>query len=113
MSGGWGGSDRRSRLPTDWPTRRAAVHRRSGWRCEMLVVEPGQVPRPCGKYADGGVDHVIPNDDDSLDNLQDTCAKHHRRKSSQEGNAARAVQRGQRSRPKPPERHPGEIRRSS
>lgn len=106
MSGGWAGSDRRSRLPTDWPTRVAAVRRRSGGRCEFLV--PGTViPRRCPNVADGGVDHIIPNDDDSLDNLRDSCSRHHREKSSREGNEAKEAIRSKRTRP--PERHPGTI----
>jgi 5-methylcytosine-specific restriction protein A len=113
MSGGWKDSDRRARLPTDWPARRTAVHKRSGWKCEVLVIKhAGGLPQRCGRYADGGVDHIINDDDDSLSNLRDTCSTHHRSKSSQEGNAAKAARRALIKRPKPPERHPGEIRRT-
>lgn len=115
MSGGWAGSDRRSRLPADWKDRCREVHRRSRWRCEFLVPLDPRRPwlgtRPCGKYADGGVDHIIRGDDHRYQNLRDTCHDHHSKKSSAEGNAARAAikARGKRA----PERHPGSIRRKS
>lgn len=106
MSGGWAGSDRRSRLPADWPKRCAQVHKRSGKRCEFPVGF-----RLCGKPADGGVDHIIRGDNHELSNLRDTCQYHHGHKSSQEGNEARAARKALR-RKNPPEQHPGLIRRN-
>lgn len=104
MSGGWKGSTRGSRLPSDWGKRCGQIHHRSGWTCEFPVGD-----RRCGRYADGGVDHIVPGDDHSLENLRDTCAGHHRRKSSREGNAAKALKKvaikGKRV-----EEHPGRRR---
>lgn len=102
MSGGWAGSNRRGRLPANWPQIVAAVHARSGGKCEVWSKSRN---RRCGRPADGGVDHVTPNDDDSMDNLQDTCRWHHRAKTAQEGNAAKAAKKDFGK--LPPEPHPG------
>lgn len=111
MSGGWAGSDRSSRLPSDWGKRCGQVHHRSGRRCEFVVAERFGQPIKCGRPADGGVDHIIPGDDHSLENLRDTCAGHHRRKSSREGNEAKAKKKAGLKRA--PEEHPGRRRYAS
>lgn len=70
---------------------------RDSHRCQVLW--DGQ---PCGWRA-RDVDHIVNNDDDSPSNLQAICSWHHKRKTAQEGNAARWAQRETRT----PEAHPG------
>lgn len=98
MSGGWRGSTRKSRLPADWPWRRRTVMRRDKGVCWL-----------CHRPGADRVDHKVPGDDHSLENLapvHDAVPPHcHRTKSSQEGVQARAAIRAARWRPKPP--HPG------
>lgn len=53
------GSDRSERLPKDWEQRRRYILRRDNFICYL-----------CGGKGADGVDHVIPNDDDSYDNLK-------------------------------------------
>lgn len=94
VSGGWVGSDRSRRLPSDWSRRRASVKRRAGGRCEVFeggarCVMPGE---EC--------DHIQPGDDHSLSNLQWICVPHHRAKTSREAAAARPRMH------RPPEVHP-------
>lgn len=91
----WVGSDRRSRLPADWPAiRRAVLDRDNGWcrlrydRCTVTATD---------------VDHVVRGDDHRLVNLQAVCGSCHRAKTSAEGNAARARER------RPTLDHPGLI----
>lgn len=102
MSGGWEGSDRKSRLPDDWPLLRQIVIERAGGRCEV-VKRNGK--RCWDKGTD--VDHKVAGDDHSIQNLQLICEWHHKRKSSREGNAAKALLLGALKRP--PEAPPGTI----
>ena len=102
MSGGWAGSDRKSRLPADWPLLRRIVRDRSGGRCEVIKKNG----RRCWDAATD-CDHIVPGDDHSLSNLRDICTWHHRQKSSAEGNAAKAAYRAQLKHPV--ETHPGVI----
>ena len=97
----WETSDRRSRLPADWPQRRVTVLRRDGYRCQMGY--PG-----CSIKATD-VDHIVPGDDHSLPNLRAACSNCHAKKSSREGNTAQARIRALRRRP--PEPHPGDVPR--
>jgi len=102
MSGGWAGSDRKSRLPEDWPLLRQAVMDRAGGRCEAIK----KSGRRCwDKGTD--VDHKVAGDDHSLANLQLLCTWHHARKSSREGNEAQAALRAMLRHPV--EQHPGVI----
>ncbi len=102
MSGGWAGSDRKDRLPADWPLLRQVVIERAGGRCEARKKDG----RRCwDKGTD--VDHKVAGDDDSIANLQLLCTWHHARKSSIEGNAAKAAYRAQLKHPV--ESHPGII----
>ncbi|WP_438470768.1 HNH endonuclease [Streptomyces asiaticus] len=80
----WEGSDRRSRLPTDWTKIRLRVLRRDGGQCTALT----EAGARCVSDATD-VDHVIPGDDHSEANLTSLCSWHHARKSSREGAAAR------------------------
>ncbi|RKN09653.1 HNH endonuclease [Streptomyces radicis] len=100
----WATSNRRQRLPDDWPTRRAAALRRDGFRCVALLADGERCTEPATD-----VDHIVPGDDHALTNLQSLCSWHHARKSAREGQAAnRAKQRPSRRRPDKP--HPGEVR---
>lgn len=85
MPGGWKDSDRRERLPTDWPSIRKRVLRRDGYRC--TEVENGV--RCVAKATD--VDHVRPGDDHRESNLTSLCGDHHQAKSSREGARGRAI----------------------
>lgn len=78
-----GVSARSRRLPPDWSSRRRAVLLRDGGVCQWRV-ESGVI---CGAPA-SDVDHIVPNDDDSLGNLRALCSEHHRRKTGGEGAAA-------------------------
>lgn len=103
MTGHWAGSNRRDTLPPDWPARRIAVLRRDGHRCTWRTgpISDGQT---CGKPANQ-VDHTGHPDDHRLEKLRALCEPHHNRKSSAQGNAARAARAAQRLRPVEP--HPG------
>ena len=81
----WETSRRRETLPANWPELVAAVKARSGGRCEF----PLPSGRRCPRRGDGGVDHIVPNNDHSMSNLRDSCKRHHGSKSSAEGLAAR------------------------
>ena len=99
MSGGWQGSDRKSRLPANWTALRLRVLRRDDYRCQHRDA-PG-APKCAVRGSD--VDHIVPGDNHHLDNLQTLCSAHHAAKSSAEGVAAR------RPRQRDPEPHPGLI----
>ncbi|GAU67317.1 hypothetical protein SSP35_04_04050 [Streptomyces sp. NBRC 110611] len=98
----WHGSDRRSRLPNDWPVRRLSVLKRDGFQC---VAFPWDTGARCTAPATD-VDHILPGDDHDPVNLQALCRWHHARKSSAEGAAARG-RRPSRRRPERP--HPGQL----
>jgi 5-methylcytosine-specific restriction enzyme A len=91
----WSSSDRRKRLPKDWPATRKRVLIRDRYQCVK-----------CGGPANQ-VDHIVPSGSDDDDNLQSLCEEHHNQKSSAEGHAAlrklRAMVKGT------PERPPGDI----
>jgi len=98
----WDTSDRRLRLPDDWPLRRLRVLRRDGYKCQArdsLGVQCGAPANQC--------DHIEHGDNHDLDNLQALCSWHHARKSSKEGHAARRPRVRQRREPEP---HPGMLR---
>lgn len=91
----WRNSTRRARLPANWDSElRPAVFARDGTICHW-----------CGQPGADEIDHIIPGDDHSLDNLgpihgwrtQQRCHVH---KSAAEG----AVRRPRLNRPE--ERHP-------
>lgn len=82
----WQGSNRKQTLPKDWNTRRNIVLKRDKGICHI-----------CGEPGSDSVDHVIPGEDHSLENLSPAhlnvppyC---HRYKSSVEGNKARGAYR--------------------
>ena len=90
-------TDRKARLPKDWPRRRLRILRRDRYQCQMPVYEGGP---PCLAPANQ-VDHKLRGDDHSDENLWSLCRPHHARKSSQEGNAARLPNK------RTPGKHPG------
>lgn len=99
----WEGSDRRLRLPVDWPKRRNHVLKRDGRRCTH-VDDLGQ---RCIEDATD-VDHIIAGDNHDYSNLRSLCRWHHQRKSSAEGAAALvAKKRRNAQRFKRTEQHPG------
>lgn len=93
----WDGSDRRSRLPANWPAICRRVHARDGWRC--------QIRGPSCTITSTQVDHITRGDDHRLANLQAVCATCHAAKSAAEGVAARAAVRARDRRAA--EQHPG------
>lgn len=107
MGKGWKGSDRRERLPKDWPAWVARVRARSGGFCEVPRASKGG--KVCGRPANGGVDHIDRDKGESMINLRDTCFFHHSKKTAAEGNAAKAQKEASRYRDR--EDHPGLIRR--
>lgn len=97
----WATSDRRSRLPRDWPARVSKVKRRAKGKCEAKRHHP----RCDGSGSE--CDHVHPGDDHSLDNLQWLSEWCHKAKTS-EDNAKIAAERAA-MRKRPEEIHPGRI----
>lgn len=97
MPGAWANSNRRSRLPSDWPAIRQRILRRDHGICQIAT------PGLCTTVATD-VDHIHAGDNHRDDNLQAACTPCHRAKSAAEGVQARAA-RPQRRRPT--EAHPG------
>lgn len=83
---GWETSDRRSRLPKDWPAIRRRILRRDGHRCTHTDIYGARCPEPATD-----VDHLVPGDDNRDANLASKCGYHHDKKSGGEGGAARAA----------------------
>jgi 5-methylcytosine-specific restriction protein A len=107
----WETSDRRSRLPDNWPalvrTTAARARRTSKIgiaQCEARLPRSGKrCPRP-----GTDCDHKVAGDDHSLANLQWLCGHHHDQKTAQEARQGRAAQR--KSKYRPSEDHPGTVR---
>lgn len=95
---GWQGSDRRSRLPPDWPVRRKRILARDGYRCTHVRAD---TDTRCTAVATD-VDHVERGDDHADSNLTSLCAWHHGKKSGGEGGSAAAARRR-----RPARKHPG------
>lgn len=93
----WSSSDRAQRLPRDWATRRKAALKRDGYLCRK------RGPR-CTAVATE-VDHVIPNDNHTLTNLQSLCSSCHRNKTQLEAVHGHAAVRSHGRRDA--EEHPG------
>lgn len=104
MPTGWIGSNRRSRLPSDWEQIRRQALDRDGHQCQHIRYDTGH---KCLAPAHD-IDHIIENDDDSLTNLQALCTWHHREKTGRYGGqrSGRARQ-AQRAAQQP--KHPGLI----
>ena len=116
MVNNWGDrSARAERLTPEFYRLRPIVLRRDSNTCQwpddddvQFINHPiheNPLPPICGMHATH-VDHIIPSGEDSLTNLWALCAYHHRRKTAQEGNAARWQYREQH----PKERHSGIAR---
>jgi 5-methylcytosine-specific restriction protein A len=99
----WEGSDRKDRLPDNWPRLVAAVKKRAGGRCEWRLKSHKRCPRP-----GTDCDHKVAGDNHDMSNLQWLCAHHHARKSSMEGRKAKSDRRALRYRA--PEPQPGRVR---
>ncbi|TGN83919.1 HNH endonuclease [Streptomyces griseoluteus] len=101
----WAGSDRRDRLPADWPRIRLRVLRRDGNRC----THRNQYGERCEELATD-VDHIVPGDDHREFNLRSLCGFHQQAKSSREGALALTAKRRRINQWfKPTETHPGYI----
>lgn len=101
-NGQWSGSNRRSRLPKDWPKIRNRVLKRDQHTCTHI--DDGI---RCSERATE-VDHIRPGDDHRESNLRSLCSDHHQAKSSAEGGAALAAQRRRHNaRFRRTETHPG------
>lgn len=112
-SGQWASSNRRERLPVNWPKLRAQTRKRARMtdplsmpdgRCEKVSPATGRC-RNIGNQCD----HINRLGPDTLDNLQWLCVLHHNQKTQQEAQEARAAKAA--SGKRTPERHPGSIRR--
>lgn len=97
----WSTSDRRHRLPSDWPDLKARVKARARGRCEADRHDP----RCDGTGHDA--DHIQPGDDHTLENLQWLNTHCHRAKTARES-AARNTAAAQ-LRKRPAESHPGRL----
>jgi hypothetical protein len=104
VSGGWGGSNRKAELPDNWPQMRLATMVAAGWRCQAIRKDGTRCPKratDCDHYGDKN-DHT---------KLRALCGFHHDQRSSRQGvEARRELTTGRR---RPPERHPGELRRTT
>lgn len=85
----WETSDRRSRLPANWPTLRRLVLERDRYECQHQREDTGQ---RCGLPATD-VDHINRGDNHHPNNLQALCPWHHKHKTAMEGGRASAQAR--------------------
>lgn len=98
MPGQWQGSNRRQELPPDWETViRPRILARDGYQCRWL--DDGV--RCTYKATD--IDHIGDKHDHRDENLRALCGWHHKKRTAQQGNAARRRIPEKRR----PERHPG------
>lgn len=99
----WATSDRRSRLPANWPSIVKRIKRRDNNQCTEKLVDGRRCPE-----VGTDVDHIIAGDDHSDANLTLLCSWHHDRKSSREGGIAAAKKkRFQAAKFRRDEAHPG------
>lgn len=106
----WETSNRRERLPSNWPALVSAVKKRAK-ATSKLGIEQCQARLPSGarcprKGTD--VDHIVPGDDHAMNNLRLLCETHHDRKTLKEAYDGRMAYK--RSKYRPSEEHPGTIR---
>ena len=94
----WVTSDRLERLPDNWPELRDETFRIKGKRCLVQWDDACEIEAT-------EVDHIVPGDDHRIENRQPVCERCHQKKSSAEGNAAKARLKALRKRPT--DRHPG------
>lgn len=94
----WSTSTRKERLPKDWETYIVPkILKRDKYTCK--IIDDG-----CQIQATE-VDHIVRGDDHRFSNLQAVCERCHAKKSSREGNNAKA--RLKMLRKRPTGRHPG------
>jgi len=100
----WEGSDRRERLPADWPARRAKQLQIDGGRCTWRLPSGARCPRPATD-----VDHKYEMADrhEPGRDLQSLCAHHHGKKTAVA--AARFKRERRQKRFRPAEEHPGAV----
>lgn len=106
----WDSSDRRSRLPADWPQLVRATAARA-LKSSKLGIAQCEARLPSGKRCPRvgtDCDHKVAGDDHNLRNLQWLCDHHHSKKSAKEGFEARMAFK--RSKYRPREGHPGDVR---
>ena len=102
----WQNSNRRERLPADWPKRQRRILKRDHHQCQTYDKHTGRFCLESARQ----VDHKIPGDNHDESNLEAICDWHHDRKSSREGNDARRKKMRQiNSRFRESEQHPGLI----
>lgn len=95
----WTSSNRRAELPPNWPAIVAHTRDRAGGQCQW--VEQGQrCPLP-------GTDCDHAGDRNDHSNTQWLCEDHHKRKTQQEAQEARAAQRAKLQHPSARAQHPG------
>ena len=94
---GWSGSNRRQRLPKDWPQRRAAAKAKADGMCQAKIHEPD-----CNGIG-SECDHVIAGDNHALNNLQWLSKPCHAAKTLREAQWHNV------GRIRPPEPHPGQT----
>lgn len=100
---GWGDSDRKERLPSNWDALVRFVKERAGGRCEWRLPSHKRCPRP-----GTDCDHKVAGDDHRVENLQWLCPTHHGKKTAFEAHRAKAKKKA--SRLRPTEDHPGRVR---
>lgn len=89
---GWEGSTRKDGLPSWWPvTVRRIIKRDPICRC-VGCIKCWPVGGPCTRRS-AEVDHIIRGNDHKDTNLRGICVTCHGRKSSQEGNEAKAAKK--------------------
>lgn len=104
----WATSNRKDRLPPDWPEIRIRIFQRDKYRCQWRPFKGST--EICGQLATD-VDHIERGDNHADSNLQALCAPHHRRKSSSEGRQAQLAAKRQITKrfARQPEKHPGRL----
>ena len=95
----WSTSDRRSRLPANWPQLCRQVKTRANGRCQAEKHDP----RCDGIGTDN--DHIIPGDDHRIENMQWLSGPCHRAKTAHESAARNQHTAALKRRPSEP--HPG------
>ena len=92
---GWRDSNRRARLPADWPIRVA------------FILDRDPTCRICHTAPSTEVDHIQHGDNHQLTNLQGVCTRCHATKSGREGATARQQRGGYQKQKRQQEIHPG------
>ena len=86
----WANSNRRQELPTNWNSLAASIRKRDGHRCTWEYRVEDEIIR-CTATERLEVDHRIPGDDHSPENLRTLCHAHHAQKTQRESWQARSA----------------------